>query len=48
MFQYLDDSLAQINTILGSRYVKPLRVEADAWKKNLLLLNQIIEEWIEV
>ena len=39
MFQYLDDSLAQINTILGSRYVKPLRAEADLWKKNLLLLN---------
>ena len=48
LFQYLDDSLANINTILGSRYVKPLRNEADVWKKNLLLLNGIVEEWVEV
>ncbi|PCI26913.1 hypothetical protein COB52_05610 [Candidatus Kaiserbacteria bacterium] len=42
----MDESLATINTILGSRFVKPLRSEAEAWKKNLFLLNQIVEEWV--
>jgi dynein heavy chain len=46
VFTALDDSLATINTILGSRYVKPLRVEAESWKKNLFILNQVIEEWV--
>ena len=39
IFQALDESLATINTILGSRFVKPLRAEAEGWKKNLFLLN---------
>jgi len=39
LFQALDESLATINMILGSRYVKPLRVEAEVWKKNLFTLN---------
>ena len=46
VFAALDDSLASINTILGSRFVKPLRVEAERWKKDLFLLNQVIEEWV--
>ena len=46
VFNALDESLATINTILGSRFVKPLRVEAETWKKNLFTLNQIVEEWI--
>lgn len=46
VFTNLDDSLALINTILGSRYVKPLRSEAENWKKNLFILNQVIEEWV--
>ena len=32
--------------ILGSRYVKPLRTEAETWKKNLFTLNQVVEEWV--
>ena len=48
VFTALDDSLATINTILGSRFVKPLRNEAETWKKNLFTLNQIIEEWVNV
>jgi dynein heavy chain len=46
IFQCLDESLAAINTILGSRFVKPLRTEAEIWKKNLFTLNQMVEEWI--
>jgi dynein heavy chain len=48
IFQSLDESLATINIILGSRFVKPLRIEAEAWKKNLFTLNQMVEEWIKV
>jgi hypothetical protein len=38
--------MASINMILGSRYVKPLRNEAEIWKKNLFTLNQVVEEWV--
>lgn len=46
IFQSLDEGMATINMILGSRYVKPLRTEAELWKKNLFTLNQIVEEWV--
>jgi hypothetical protein len=35
IFTALDESLSQINMILGSRFVKPLRKEAEEWKKNI-------------
>ena len=31
IYQALDESLAQINTILASRFVKPLRPKAETW-----------------
>ena len=42
----LDESLAQVNTILGSRFVKPLRTEAEGWKKVLVNLSKVLENWI--
>jgi hypothetical protein len=39
IFASLDEGMATINMILGSRYVKPLRNEAEQWKKNLFTLN---------
>lgn len=39
IFTALDEGMAMVNTILGSRYVKPLRNEAETWKKNLFTLN---------
>jgi hypothetical protein len=32
--------------ILGSRYVKPLRTEAEKWKKDLMIISSIVEEMI--
>lgn len=32
--------------ILGSRYVKPIRTEADNWKKNLMTLSKVLDNWI--
>ena len=46
IFASLDEGMATVNMILGSRYVKPLRNEAENWKKNLFTLNQVVEEWV--
>ena len=46
IFQALDEGLATINMVLGSRYVKPLREQAEQFKKYLFTLNQIVEEWV--
>lgn len=34
--------------ILGSRFVKPLRKEAEEWKKNIMTLSDMVEEWYAV
>jgi dynein heavy chain len=39
IFQALDEGLATINMVLGSRYVKPLRDQAEQFKKYLFTLN---------
>lgn len=41
----LDESLANINMVLGSRFVKPLRAEAEQWKKWILTISDMIEQW---
>jgi len=46
LYQALDEGLATINMVLGSRYVKPLRAEAEKWKKDLMILSSIVEEWV--
>lgn len=46
LYQALDEGLATINMVLGSRYVKPLRTEAEKWKKDLMILSAIVEEWV--
>ena len=33
IYGQLDESMASVNMILGSRYVKPIRNEAEHWKK---------------
>ena len=32
--------------ILGSRFVKPLRKEAEDWKKNIVTLSDMVDEWL--
>lgn len=29
--------------ILGSRFVKPLRVEADKWKADIMYMNEMVD-----
>jgi hypothetical protein len=45
IFTVLDESLASINMVLGSRFVKPLRPEAEQWKRWILTISEMIEEW---
>lgn len=45
MFTVLDESLANINMVLGSRFVKPLRSDAEQWKKWILTISEMVEEW---
>lgn len=46
IFTALDESLALINAVLGSRYVKPLRDQAETWKRNIMALSDIIDQWV--
>ena len=46
LLNILDESLANINTILGSRYIKPLLSEAEGWRNSFLHLQALMEEWI--
>ena len=46
IYTTLDESMASVNTMLGSRFVKPLRTETEAWKKNLMLLSKVLDNWI--
>lgn len=46
IYQAIDDTLAEVNMILGSRYVKPLRVEAEKWKKDILFMSELMDEWV--
>jgi len=46
IFTALDETLANINLILGSRFVKLLRAEAEKLKKNIITLSDMIDEWI--
>ena len=47
LFTSLDESLATMNNILASRYVKPLRIRAERLQSDLLLLNEILDKWME-
>ena len=45
IYQYLDEGQATINMILGNRYVKVMRAEAENFRKNLQTLSNAVEEW---
>lgn len=47
VYQNLDETLADINMILGSRFVKPLRDVAERWKRDILYLGDMVDEWLK-
>ena len=48
IYEALDESLSNINMILGSRFVKPLRAEAERLKKYFQTIQDLTEELIKV
>jgi len=48
VFTNLDETLAEINMILGSRFFKPLRELAEKWKKEILYMTDMVDEWLLV
>jgi len=48
MYQYLDEGIAAINMILGNRFVKVMRPEAEKMKKELNTLAEAVDQWVEV
>ena len=42
----LDESLVNINTILGSRYCAPIRGEVETYQKKLLMVSETLDEWL--
>ena len=46
IYTALDESLANINMILGSRFVAPLRAEAEQQKHYIMTLSDMIDQWV--
>eukprot|EP00931_Biecheleriopsis_adriatica_P066335 TRINITY_DN4071_c0_g1_i5.p1 TRINITY_DN4071_c0_g1~~TRINITY_DN4071_c0_g1_i5.p1 ORF type:complete len:3484 (+),score=878.42 TRINITY_DN4071_c0_g1_i5:1149-10454(+) len=44
----LEDSLVNISTIAGSRFVGPIRGEVEQWQKDLMLFQETLDEWLNV
>ena len=41
----LEETQLVVQTVVGSRFVAPLRKEADGWQQRLRLLAEVIEAW---
>ena len=46
LLNMLDESIAKINSIIGSKYIKPLLTQAENWRSTLLNLQSILDEWV--
>lgn len=42
----LDESLVTVNTVLGSRYVSGIRPFVEKWRKDLILFQDTLDEWL--
>lgn len=48
LYQFLDEGVAQISMILGNRFVKVMRHDAEKLKKELTILSEAVDQWVEV
>lgn len=48
MYQYIDEGLATINMILGNRFVKVMRNDADNLKRNITTLSEAFDQWMDL
>jgi len=46
IYTELDNSLANLNMILGSRFVAPLRADAEQQKYYINTLSDMIDQWV--
>mmetsp|Transcript_44339 Transcript_44339/g.86753 ORF Transcript_44339/g.86753 Transcript_44339/m.86753 type:complete len:4144 (+) Transcript_44339:98-12529(+) len=42
----LDESLVTVNTIMGSRFVEPIREIVVEWNRKLILFQETLDEWM--
>lgn len=42
----LDESLVTVNTVLGSRYVGGIRPFVEKWRRDLILFQDTLDEWL--
>lgn len=42
----LDDHQVAIQTMLGTRFVQEIRASVEEWEKKLVLISDIIDEWL--
>ncbi len=48
LFAALDEYLANLNNILGSRYLKLLRPKAEKLHKDVLYSQETLDDWLAV
>lgn len=48
VLQQLDDHIVLTQSISFSPFKKPFEKEIDAWEEQLILMSNIIEEWLKV
>jgi len=42
----LDDHQLKVQTMLGTRFVSEIKPQVEAWEKKLVLISDIIDEWL--